>query len=187
MPTRKKRGSLPRPPVPLHQGELDGLCGIYAIINAIRRLCPEISRDTCDHLFTLQLDALSGDPTSPINAVANGIGQTALRGLIELSCEEIFRRLRISLHCRSMRLKRNASLHAIWHEMEQQTATGGVIILGLSGRYDHWTVAYRTTPRRLYLVDSSMMQFLNRKSCSTSRSLGAYQLRSDEMFGIARL
>ena len=36
---------------PYRQGDLDGLCGIYAIINAVSFLCPEMDRETARDLF----------------------------------------------------------------------------------------------------------------------------------------
>jgi hypothetical protein len=36
---------------PLRQGDLDGLSGIYAIINSVRLLCAEVSRGALARLF----------------------------------------------------------------------------------------------------------------------------------------
>ncbi len=36
---------------PYRQGRLDGLCGIYALINALRLLCPKLDEDTCERAF----------------------------------------------------------------------------------------------------------------------------------------
>ena len=32
---------------PYRQGRLDGLCGVYALINALRLLCPRLDEDAC--------------------------------------------------------------------------------------------------------------------------------------------
>jgi len=186
MGRRRTRSNHVCPPTPLHQGELDGLCGIYAVINALRTLCPEMPRELCDELFALQLAAVSDDRSSPLDVVTNGIGKTTLRGLIGLSCDEMFLRSKVTLHCRSLLLKRNAPLDAIWSEVERLVAGGGVVIAGLSGRYDHWTVVRKATPRRLTLVDSSMLQILDRRFCTTAWSNTHYRLRADEMYVLFR-
>lgn len=36
---------------PYCQGDLDGLCGLYAIINALCALCPEIDEELATTLF----------------------------------------------------------------------------------------------------------------------------------------
>ena len=35
---------------PYRQGDLDGLCGIYSAVNAVRALCPEVSTDDASWL-----------------------------------------------------------------------------------------------------------------------------------------
>lgn len=172
---------------PLHQGELDGLCGVYAVINAARLLCPELTRRKCDVLFEILLDALSAESQDTTNFVTNGIGPTTLRGLIELICDEIFGRWKVSLHCSAFPPKGRTRLDALWDEIHRRTSEGQVIVIGLSGHEDHWTVAFRTTPRRITLSDSSMMRFLNRAFCTTSRSAPGYRLCPREMFSLARL
>ena len=33
---------------PYRQGQLDGLCGTYALVNALRLLCPRLGEDACE-------------------------------------------------------------------------------------------------------------------------------------------
>jgi hypothetical protein len=33
---------------PYQQGRLDGLCGVYALINALRLLCPRLDENDCE-------------------------------------------------------------------------------------------------------------------------------------------
>ena len=40
-----------RPIRPYRQGRFDGLCGIYALVNALRLLCPRLDEDTCEEVF----------------------------------------------------------------------------------------------------------------------------------------
>jgi hypothetical protein len=36
---------------PYRQSRLDGLCGTYALINALRLLCPRLDEDACEQVF----------------------------------------------------------------------------------------------------------------------------------------
>jgi hypothetical protein len=36
---------------PYRQGRLDGLCGLYTLINALRLLCPKVDEDACERVF----------------------------------------------------------------------------------------------------------------------------------------
>ena len=52
---------------PYRQGRLDGLCGVYALINALRLLCPRLDEDACEAGF------LRPDPSpSPADRLAVG-------------------------------------------------------------------------------------------------------------------
>ena len=46
-----KRAAKGRLRQPYRQGDLDGLCGVYSAVNAVRALCPEVDHDTAGCLF----------------------------------------------------------------------------------------------------------------------------------------
>ena len=42
---------------PYRQGQLDGLCGIYALVNALRLLCPRLDEEACEAVFCALIKA----------------------------------------------------------------------------------------------------------------------------------
>ena len=52
---RAARGRLRQP---YRQGDLDGLCGVYSAVNAVRALCPEVDDDAAGCIFEALLLAL---------------------------------------------------------------------------------------------------------------------------------
>ena len=69
----KKQAARQRPRTPYRQGDLDGLCGVYSAVNAIRALCPEIDTDDAGWLFDHLIQQLPKAGANVSSAVANGI------------------------------------------------------------------------------------------------------------------
>ena len=87
-----------KPVDPYCQGDLDGLCGLYAIINALCALCPEIDEDIASGLFGhlarhIQLQRLK----EPMPIIAYGIGSTSLRLLLERALRFVRKNLGIEI------------------------------------------------------------------------------------------
>ena len=72
---RVSRGGRRRGRQPYRQGDLDGLCGVYSIVNAVRALCPELDQDGAEWLFAHLMQALSKQGVDLSIAVASGIGR----------------------------------------------------------------------------------------------------------------
>jgi hypothetical protein len=63
---------------------------------------------------------------------------------------------------------------------------GSVAVIGLDGIERHWTVAYATTPRTLWLVDSCGLRVIFRAQCTVGRTSLRYRLRPSELLIIRR-
>ena len=57
------------------QGDLDGLCGVYSAVNAMRALCPEVDDDAAGWIFEALLLALPKVEANPAATVAWGLGR----------------------------------------------------------------------------------------------------------------
>src|SRR4029450_7867902 len=68
---------------PYRQGHLDGLCGIYALINALRLLCPKLDEDACERVFFALIKARTRQTTSPLAVIADGLSRRELLKLID--------------------------------------------------------------------------------------------------------
>ena len=51
---------------PYRQGRLDGLCGVYALINALRLLCPRLDEDACERAFCALIRARARQAYFPV-------------------------------------------------------------------------------------------------------------------------
>jgi hypothetical protein len=63
---------------PYRQGRLDGLCGLYALINALRLLCPRLDEDDCERAFCALIRDLERQGCSLLNVIHRGLTQREL-------------------------------------------------------------------------------------------------------------
>jgi hypothetical protein len=90
--------------LPLLQGELDGLCGVYAIINATRWLCPDEASDYfCDELFRRLLSVIATAESRPITVVWKGMGDTLLKLLLTTATEYVQDVLEVEIAAHDLR------------------------------------------------------------------------------------
>jgi hypothetical protein len=67
---------------PYRQGRLDGLCGLYALVNALRLLCPKLDEDDCERAFCALIRALEQQGCSLLNVIHRGLTRRELFRLI---------------------------------------------------------------------------------------------------------
>src|SRR4051794_9746130 len=68
---------------PYRQGRLDGLCGLYALVNALRLLCPRLDEDACERVFCALVKARTRQTTSPLAVIADGLSRRELLQLFD--------------------------------------------------------------------------------------------------------
>lgn len=153
-----KRSHSWRQLTPYQQGSLDGLCGLYAIINALvfvsgshRRL----SHPIVESLFAELLQAIDrtiglfhalhyGIDTGPLviilgEAVASFANDHGLVVTIKRPWEH----------------KPEVSLRDLLRGLRRYHAKGAVVLIGFGGYLDHWTVAVAISARAMRLFDSA--------------------------------
>ncbi len=176
--TTNPRARRPKGRRPLRQGDLDGLCGVYCIVNAVRTLCPEVDRDTAEYLFALLMQKLLSTASNPSMAVTWGIGRLALMSLVEEAINYVLDDFDIRLTMKRLPkgLRQNAGRDELWAYLEKAVSPECVAILGLGGKYAHWSVAVQMTATSAKLVDSGEMRYLSRKRCTVRRTLKRCQI-----------
>lgn len=180
-------GSFRRSVRPFRQGDLDSLCGVYAVINATRLLCPEISHADVAALFGTLIGALSRRRIRLTDAVAYGLNIRTVRALALVACEYINNEFEIRLRTRRPHKPRHASrMHRFWRTLQAELSKGNVVIVGLSGHLAHWTVAYRITDKSVRLADSDGLKVLLRSRCTLRPARRFYQLWPDEIIILSR-
>ena len=68
---------------PYRQGRLDGLCGVYALVNALRLLCPRLDEDTCEQVFSVLVKARTRQTASPLAVISAGLSRRELLQLLD--------------------------------------------------------------------------------------------------------
>jgi hypothetical protein len=148
---------------PLRQGELDGLCGLYAIINAVRlaRYPARLRKPELDALFAEGLRVLSATRRLRYiladgmydhvwtNMTAAVLARAAGRPGQSLALEDLLTSSRV----RSMKSAHRVIRHALHG--------GAPTLVLLTRSYDHWSVISGYTKSRYYLFDSSGYRWIS--------------------------
>ena len=173
---------------PLRQGDLDGLCGLYAVVNAARVLCPEIDQEASRALFAWLVHALRASGVKPTFAVTTGIARVTLARLVKMAIGFAADEFHINLVARRWpaNKRRLLRLGAFWRVLAHEVSPDCVAILGLEGRLAHWTVAVAVTTRRIRLCDSGRLGMLFRCQCTLGRARTRYVLSPQNVIFLGR-
>src|SRR3954469_9984368 len=165
---------------PYRQGRLDGLCGLYALVNALRLLCPRLDEDDCERVFRALIRARARQTASPLAVIADGLSRRELLQLIGPWRRFAARELGVRLTVEQLKVS-GPSLRGIWCSLCEALDGQSVAIIGLDGAERHWTVAYAATERTLRVADSSGLRVIYRSQCTVGRTRARYQLRPAEV------
>ena len=184
---------MPEPPSkrrvkPYAQGDLDFMCGIYAIINAFRALCREITWEISTHLFQHLVSCLNRHSRQALFPIIFRTGASLMRKLLGEAQSYLKKRLKIELAIEPKgRELKSKSLEAAWQRLSAIVDETTVLILPLSGRWDHWTVLYDINARKIRLVDSSHRRELTRSRCTLGATKTHYCLELSGAIAIRRV
>lgn len=149
------------------QGQLDGLCGIYAAINALRLVYAPVrplSPYACRNLFSDAISYIS--QTHNFAEVARyGMDHKLRTSMLKflLSTPTLDRQPKL---IRKAIRPRPRSIEAVEHLIRETINSDGVLIASLHGRLWHASVISGQTPKRITLFDSSGMKSINKASLS---------------------
>jgi hypothetical protein len=170
---------------PYRQGRLDGLCGVYTLINALRLLCPRLDEDDCERAFCALIRARARQAASPLTVIHGGLSRRELLRLIGSWQRYAARELGVTLTFRRLKAC-EPTLRGIWKGLCRALDGKSVAIVGLDGVERHWTVAYTSTERMLRVADSSGLRVIFRSQCTVARTSLRYRLRPSEVLVITR-
>src|SRR3954467_5422204 len=171
---------------PYRQGRLDGLCGVYTLINALRLLCPRLDEDACEAVFCALIKARTRQAASPLAVISPGLSRRALVQLLDPWRRFVRKELGIRLTVKRLKMSEEPSLRGIWRSLYRALDGKSVAISGLDGIERHWTVAYAATERTLRLVDSCGLRMLFRAQCTGGHTSLRYQLRPSDVLVVRR-
>jgi hypothetical protein len=188
MPSAAGKPPLKRRVKPYAQGDLDAMCGIYAIINALRAICREMTEEFSRRLFRRLVSRLNRHATHALFVIIFGAGRSLLRKLLSEAQSYVKKRLKIELAIEPKgRELKSKSLEAAWQRLSAIVDETTVLILPLGGRCDHWTVLYDITPRKIRLVDSSHRRELIRSRCTLGAAKKRHCLELSGAIAISRV
>ena len=159
---------------PLMQGDSDGLCGLYCLINAIRIVTVphrELKRAEVRALFTARVHFLARQMTLP-EAVHSYIGEREwpkLAQFLVATAQDILDR---PLLLEQAGLSKDADALQTIRSIERMVASGKAPCVFLRGKSRHYTVISGYTPLSLRLFDSIRYHRVLRRSCGTAGTSG---------------
>ena len=144
---------------PYQQGQLDGLCGVYAIINAVRLALGDrggqFAQEDWQELFSallVEADEIVGTAT----IVSGGIDTRPLTKLLKLAVCHMADEHEVTLTVsRPFTSRERTSLHEVVERLAELTREPhAAVLLSLAGHMDHWSVLRKVGRRSLKLFDS---------------------------------
>ncbi|OAI07031.1 hypothetical protein A1353_08390 [Methylomonas methanica] len=149
-------------PKPYRQGQLDGLCGVYAMVNAVDVLCGPISKRHAKSLFLEILAFLES---------RGPIAEQCTYGIVVQDMAAILKHV----ICKQYPIQRSKPFHGrptvdkqhylqTLDDFLQQPQT--VVLTCIEGYLNHWTLIERITDKALHCYDSYGIRFLLQRSCS---------------------
>jgi hypothetical protein len=151
---------------PYRQGDLDGLCGIYSIVNALRLVC-NLNNDECLILFKESLALLEKNKKLS-EIVALG---TSIVLLTRVFREVIDKKYPIK-RTKPFHKNKDVTLNEYWNALKEfLSEPNRVVIIGIDGDdWDgHWTVIESVTPKMLVQFDSYDGKWLYKKNYTTRK------------------
>lgn len=152
------------------QGSLDGLCGLYAVVNAVRSIAARRLTGLQEaELFRLLIARL-GEEGLLEAAICNGIAVPILGLLIDSASMFLLHTEGRGLSKELVTFETPQSLGVFWDVLSSHLEEfgPGSIILPLGGKYDHWTCVGTMKQKTMSLVDGEGFRRLNRKHCTLS-------------------
>jgi len=172
---------------PFAQGDLDGMCAIYTIINAVRALCPEMTTGASMALFRRLIRSLDTHTNDALSPIIIGTKRSLLQKLLMEAQSHVAKRFKVDLEIRPQGRTVNAkSLDVAWDRLSAILDEKTIVILELGGCCSHWTVLYDVKPRTMLLLDSDGQRELKKSHCTLGPSRTRYRLKLPATIAISR-
>lgn len=171
---------------PHQQGEYDRLCGLYAIINAIRLAMATRRAFSTQESRSLFRDGISflRDAGELASSVDTGMEIDLWSRLSAHICERASIVARAKITSRRS-LRPAAKAEEIFEEIAKLILDQIPVMILLSGAYAHYTVICGIHPKRIHFFDSFGYCWVNKEVCGTEMELPLRRHQIDGMSVIA--
>lgn len=171
---------------PYIQGYLDGLCGVYSLINAMRivlNLSPEKSAELFKRIIKC-MEQRRKISSFVVNGLCPVDVQYALKTVIEPQYPITWKRPYLR--------RRNLQISRYWRELREffsEDDHRAVIMTIHVEKYNHWSVVQGVTEKQLRFFDSAALaKRVNRSRCAIRRSTAKrpYAFEPGTMFFLSK-
>ena len=133
------------------QGELDSLCGVYALLNTYRLLVPQASNVVLQHLFAESVAWLNTQKVL-LDAVTTGLEVEHLLGMSQYVFSPVFPFIEVE---KLWAKKEQVEPELLNLLIKKYVAPPSSIVLVCfeNQAYGHWTVFQKVEEKRVYLSD----------------------------------
>ena len=184
-----QQGKRQRARRPYRQGSLDGLCGLYSTVHALRAVCPEMTDKVCSSLFRHLTRSLRNRTHEPLNMITGGIALPTLRYLLKCAIAFVGRKLNIVVTARQLSkpVRATKQINRLWRELTAVLSPTAVAIISVQGRISHWTVVTGLSAKHLLLLDSGELKRFRLSNCSVTLSDDLYSISPTEVTIVERI
>lgn len=140
------------------QGDLDGLCGLYSVINVLNNLLPGTNKDTREELFKHGITWLNKN-RSLKNVILKGMQYNTLKELIE--SYQCYISDNSPFYCKVNKFPdiKDCNARGVWNHISTYLEENKkvAVIIGFQNKsdWDHWTIIQRATGKTWLLCDSA--------------------------------
>lgn len=164
------------------QGEFDGLCGLYALLNATGILLPETPYDLHKLYFSRLISHIERSMSA--NTFVRGMGPRQMWSLVL--------RLRTLVKSKQatdlmVEWAKAENVMEAWEILRDNVSRDSVAIVGLSGAVEHWTVVTDINRRYARFLDSGSLTGISvDRLRRRGRGRGDIEIDANAMFVISR-
>jgi hypothetical protein len=179
MPPRILLAEAARTLTPLRQGSLDSLCGLYALINAVRLLLYPVQppHHRLVELFDVGLAELQRCRATG-NGITLGIDEAEwlqVAAAVVTRANELFA---TDIKLKPIPVAPEREPAAVIDAIKASARRGNPAVVALDGHLDHWSVVARFTATRLILFDSWGSQWVTVASIGLAHGRGRHVIPS---------
>jgi hypothetical protein len=146
---------------PFRQGHLDGLCGLYAIVNALDLLRDGGLNHDEDEALRIIRALVDAIPERFPKAIWDGTKIQHIRRMLVAADLFARKRYKFGIDWSEPFLRRDFATPADYHTaLAVELASGGVAVIGLAPPWDHWTLVRKVVDDGFETVDSIELNHL---------------------------
>jgi hypothetical protein len=151
---------------PFRQGDLDGLCGVYAVLNALKALGYRENHEGWQVILSEIITYLHESKESTF-FFTDGINTPDMSRILKhIACLN-----RDIVYSKPFHSKADITLSELWDTLSLylNSKIHRTAILCVQGHHcGHWTVVSSLSKKRITFFDSSDMEWVNRSRCTTT-------------------